>query len=399
MPECIECGNTLREGAKFCAKCGTGQDVARSAAAFSHTTSSGEVLGELEDHRSVASDPRSCPRCGKSLLSGAESCWACGSLIKTDRPTQAPPPFMAMPPLPTVEPRDSLVHRTLLVAVMAIIGLAGALLVTVYLLLHRSGQAPAPVTATDPAPNTPTSALPKSNITREAGSISSGAASLVPDERTTLAGVQFQVLRHGTSSRRYLLIHGNEYTAREALRSYLRTHSGVALLVVGTERFVKWDGATLDPNRLFSREGTERNLRLLNGSRIVTVLPQILDRLDAQRQELVSAITPQPGGLIVAPHNTSQHSIRDEIPLSNSYEMSDPRDPYSFYLCSDPNDYRLLSTSGFNAVLQNQPHGDDDGSLSRLAARLGIRYVNIETPLDQFTKQTNMIARADVTLP
>jgi len=170
-------------------------------------------------------------------------------------------------------------------------------------------------------------------------------------------------------------------------------------LVAGTERFVTWDNATLDPNRLFSREGAERNLRRLNGSHMVALLPQILDRLDAQRHELVSAITPQPGGLIVAPHNTSRHSVHDEIPLSNSHEMRDPRDPYSFYLCTDPNDYRLLAASGFNVVLQARPHGDDDGSLSRLAARLGIRYVNIETPLGQFAKQTKMIAWADANLP
>ena len=68
-------------------------------------------------------------------------------------------------------------------------------------------------------------------------------------------------------------------------------------------------------------------------------------------------------------------------------------------ISSAPNDYRSLAASGFNAVLQNQPHGDDDGSLSRLAARLGIRYLNIETPLGQFAKQTKMIAWADANLP
>ena len=394
MPECVKCGNMLRDGAKFCAKCGSRQDEGRSTAA---------AADELTHRQPVATDPQSCPKCGKTLLAGSQSCWACGAPLKTDRPLSLQSPSLGMPPLPTIETPDSLARRTPLIAVGAIVFLAGALLLAFYLLIHRSGQqpTPSPLSVSDQSPtNAPAGARPHSATTSSEPSPSrDGAASHLTDERTTLAGIHFQVLRNGASSRRYLLIHGNEYTAREVVRSYVQTHSGTALLIVGTERFVTWDNATLDPNRLFSREGAERNLRRLNGSHIVSVLPQILDRLDAERQALVAAITPQPGGLIVAPHNTSQHSVHDEIPLSNSYELGDPSDSYSFYLCTDPNDYRSLAASGFNAVLQNQPHGDDDGSLSRLAARLGIRYLNIETPLGQFAKQTKMIAWADANLP
>jgi hypothetical protein len=209
----------------------------------------------------------------------------------------------------------------------------------------------------------------------------------------TYSGLRFEVFKRGESSRRYVLIHGNEYTAREVLRSYIQSGAGTALLIIGNERTVVWSGLTIDPNRLFSREGAEKTLRQLNGERTVT--PQLLDQLDRQRAELIDAIRPPPGGLIIAPHNTSRHSIHSEIPLSNAYEVNDQIDKLSFYLCTDPNDYRSLMTSGFNAVLQNQPKGDEDGSLSRLAARLGIRYVNVECPLGLFVKQTKMVMWAD----
>ena len=48
--------------------------------------------------------------------------------------------LMGMPPLPTIETPDSLARRTPLIAVGAIVFLAGALLLAFYLLIHRSGQ-------------------------------------------------------------------------------------------------------------------------------------------------------------------------------------------------------------------------------------------------------------------
>jgi hypothetical protein len=125
----------------------------------------------------------------------------------------------------------------------------------------------------------------------------------------------------------------------------------------------------------------------------------LLDKLDNDRGDLVSVLTPPSGGLLLAPHNTSMHSIRDEIPLSDLVSMKDASDPFSFMLCTSESDYALLAKSPYNVVLQLRAPKDDDGSLSRLAARLGIRYVNIETPLGQSQKQLQMIGWVDNNLP
>lgn len=215
----------------------------------------------------------------------------------------------------------------------------------------------------------------------------------------TFVGARFEVIKNGDGGRRYLLIHGNEYTARKALRDYLQSHQGTGYLVVGTDRFIEYDGAKLDPNRLFSREGAEKNLRRLNVASISPKLPSLLEKLDPDRGKFVSVLTPPLGGLLVAPHNTSQHSIQDEIPLSDSVSMKDARDPFSFMLCTSESDYAILARSPYNVVLQLRVPKDDDGSLSRLAARDGIRYVNIETPLGQTQKQLRMIAWVDENLP
>ncbi len=48
-----------------------------------------------------------------------------------------------------------------------------------------------------------------------------------------LAGIRFRVIRHGHSPRRYLMIHGDEDTARDVLTKYMSDHDGVAYIVDG----------------------------------------------------------------------------------------------------------------------------------------------------------------------
>ena len=55
-----------------------------------------------------------------------------------------------------------------------------------------------------------------------------------------------------------------------------------------------------------------------------------------------------------------------------------PHNPHAFFLCTDERDFAKLATSPYNVVLQKKPPPQDDGSLSRLAAARGVRYVNLE---------------------
>jgi hypothetical protein len=54
-----------------------------------------------------------------------------------------------------------------------------------------------------------------------------------------------------------------------------------------------------------------------------------------------------------------------------------------------------LAESPYNALLQRRAPPQDDGSLSRLAARLGIRYINLEVALGKYRKQAEMLAWLD----
>jgi hypothetical protein len=221
------------------------------------------------------------------------------------------------------------------------------------------------------------------------------------DQKIKLAGVPLEVLKNGRSKRRYLLIHGSEQTAREVLQAHMKTHKGIAHLVTGKQRNIPVEGGgQLDPNRMFSRVGAAKNLKTLNPSFTPTQIETILSRLDKQRGKLVKALLPPAGGLLVAVHNNSEgYSVEAEVPISDLVAINDKSNPHEFFLTVQERDYRVLAKSPYNVVLQNKVPPDDDGSLSRLAAKRGARYANLEVALGNSRKQKEMLEWLERNLP
>jgi hypothetical protein len=100
----------------------------------------------------------------------------------------------------------------------------------------------------------------------------------------SLAGANFRIVRNGKSPRRYLLIHGNEETAREVLIRHMKAHQGIAYVIQNHTRNVTIDSGQLDPNRMFSRVGAEANLRRLNGDWQTDRIQSALAVLDRGRE-------------------------------------------------------------------------------------------------------------------
>jgi hypothetical protein len=232
-----------------------------------------------------------------------------------------------------------------------------------------------------------------------------GWLSFFRPQRIRLAGASFRILRNGRSTRRYLLIHGNEETARAVLTRHMETHEGIAYLVESHERNVTVDSAQLDPNRMFSRAGAEANLKLLNPNLPPDRLQAALDMLDRGRERLVRALVPPRNGLLVALHNNAPpnngegYSVKSEAPISDETSLREQADPRAFFLCTDPRDFAVLKTSPYNVVLQQHAPKEDDGSLSRLAAARGVRYVNLEVGLENADRQQEMLRWLEWNLP
>jgi hypothetical protein len=213
-----------------------------------------------------------------------------------------------------------------------------------------------------------------------------------------LCGIGFHVIRHGHSPRRYLMIHGDENTAREVLTNYMRDHDGVAYIVTGTERTVAIRGLRIDPNRLFTRVGADFSIRGLNPGVNVERLVDVLDYLDRERGNLLRHLMPGKGSRLFALHNNRDYSVRDELAASNQTSIKQPDQPRDFFLCTDPKDFGILKQSPYNVVLQTDPD-PDDGSLSRLAARRGFRYINLECAIGEYDAQMERVKWLDEHLP
>lgn len=215
-----------------------------------------------------------------------------------------------------------------------------------------------------------------------------------------IGGIPFEVIRNGKSKRRYLLIHGDEQTAREVLREHMKTHQGIAHLVTSEERYVPVPGGKIDPNRLWSREGAEKNLKRVNPEWTEDQITAELDRLYKERMKLIDAILPPEDGLLIAVHNNARgYSVNEEVPISDSVSLKEKDSPHEFFLATDASDFRIIATGPYNVVLQAKAPPEDDGSLSRLMARRRLRYVNLECGLGKKERQAEMLEWLERNLP
>jgi hypothetical protein len=216
----------------------------------------------------------------------------------------------------------------------------------------------------------------------------------------SLNGAHFRIVRTGQSSRRYLVIHGDEETARQVLLQFMQTHEGTAFIIESHTRNVPINGGQLDPNRMFSRVGAEADLKSQNPNWTQQQVQAALNILDRGRPHFLQILLPPDRSRLVALHNNSpQYSVLDEAPRSDSVSMRDPSDPHAFFLCTEPADYAILMQAPYNVVLQQKKPPADDGSLSRLCALRGIRYVNLEVRMGNADKQTEMLRWLDVNVP
>lgn len=219
-------------------------------------------------------------------------------------------------------------------------------------------------------------------------------------DRKRLSGIPFLRIRNGASPRRYLVIHGDETTARETLIEHMKSAQGTAFLVESRTRTVKPHLLEIDPNRMFSSAGAALSLSRLNASASPAAIQHETRWLDARRHQLLEALLPPPGGLLIALHNNARgYSIQTEAPISNRVHIPAPSTPHDFFLATSESDFNLIARGPYNAVLQSDARGPDDGSLSRLCASRRIRYVNLECALGNRAAQSEMLQWLDRLLP
>ena len=226
----------------------------------------------------------------------------------------------------------------------------------------------------------------------------------IKDERLmnsyiTFAGIKFNVISNGNSSNRYIWLHGDEKTAKMALEHHIKKYSGLAFFIDNESREVPYKSTIVDPNRIFSRNGSYHALRKFKPGWAPGTLKKALDEIDDEREDFLNILMPAKDGLLISLHNNFRgYNVYKEKNKSQKTSIKANENPRDFMICTNAKDFEKLASGPYNVVLQNVLPENDDGSLSWEALRRNIRYLNIETRLGYLSKQKKMLKYIEETL-
>ena len=149
-----------------------------------------------------------------------------------------------------------------------------------------------------------------------------------------------------------------------------------------------------DPNRMFTDQGARRSLE--------THGPFSVKALKDVRQFAASVLSIcrfDELSLVVTLHNNSNQGYSAasytkgavyEIDALKVY-LDRNADPDDFFFVTDLGLFEFFRGRGFNVVLQDNENVTDDGSLSVLAGRRGIPYINVEAEEGHLQQQLEML--------
>lgn len=221
-----------------------------------------------------------------------------------------------------------------------------------------------------------------------------GTSGLTPHPTNLPLGESsIQVTRYssprGNAGPLFVSLHSNEQGSLALAAQWLAENAGELIVLngAGERRLSLVPGSrsySIDPNRMFSSGGIERDMR----------------RFGFYRPELGAAVGDFAGrwmevsGIGKRPAVVSLHNNTDGPPLSvATYQSGGSEagnaarvfpgqrsgwDPDDFFLVTDAGAFAYLAGQGFPVVLQDNAAVEDDGSLSVWCGRRGLAYVNVE---------------------
>ena len=221
----------------------------------------------------------------------------------------------------------------------------------------------------------------------------------ISDSFISFAGAKFNLVQNGHSPNRYIWLHGDEQTARMALEYHIKHFAGLAFFIQNETREIPFKSTIVDPNRIFSRNGSYHALKKFKPGWQRGTLKQALDEIDSVRTSFLDILMPGGNGRLIAVHNNFRgYNVKNEEKRSQRTSINPGQNPRDFIICTNEKDFEKLSTGPYNVVLQSEIPEKDDGSLSWEALRRNVRYLNVETRLGYLTKQKKMLRFIETTL-
>lgn len=211
--------------------------------------------------------------------------------------------------------------------------------------------------------------------------------------------VEFEIFTggRGESGLLFVSLHSNEKTGISAIKGHLPEISGkyVGIQAGGDRRLHLAPGrssVTIDPNRMFSRDGIERDLRRFSVPRpgdadlVETFSRSYLKQYISRAKTVVALHNNTPGGYSI----NSYRSGGSEAGSTGELHINPDRDPDNFFLVTANTHFEALKAQGYNVVLQSSTPMDD-GSLSVYCGRARIPYINVETQSGNMIMNVQML--------
>ncbi len=195
-------------------------------------------------------------------------------------------------------------------------------------------------------------------------------------------------------------LHRNESLAFPLLRDLLHEYPGrfVGIKTPGSRRLsLKGGGSkafTIDPNRIFSEAGIERDLKQFSFFN-----PEMAREIKSFSVAYLEKIKLAKGVTVIAVHNNTDGGFSLDSYLKGGSESEAAAevfhgpgwDPDDFILVTHPDHFRALKELRFNVVLQDNARAPDDGSLSVYCGKEGIDYLNVEAEFGHSAEQDRML--------
>ncbi|HEX8333979.1 MAG TPA: hypothetical protein VF622_15275 [Segetibacter sp.] len=195
----------------------------------------------------------------------------------------------------------------------------------------------------------------------------------------------------------FIQLHEDETTGIEAGQEYFTENGGYLVqLKHSGKRLVNFKHQskdfTVDPNRIFTRNGLKDNmtkLKLYNAvaaKQVTNLAKEILQSYVDDKK------------LVIALHNNTDERFsilsykkgNPEAPNASKVSINEDMDPDDFILTTDTSIYRRIKEKNINVVLQSK-NAKDDGSLSIYTHRKKIPYINIEAQHGHVEEQKQML--------
>ena len=203
----------------------------------------------------------------------------------------------------------------------------------------------------------------------------------------------------GRSSLTMVNVHDDEQASVDAALVVLRKHGGrlIELVHTGKRRVVfKLNGQEyhFDPNRIFSKTGVRLTLRS-EGS----IPEEAYEAVDVFAAQFIDYFKLHKREGFITLHNNGdgEFSIKSYQPGAELAADTDElyvnpqSDPDDFYFVTRKVDFDALQENKLNVILQDNTIRRDDGSLSVMAGRRGLPYINVEAQPDHLEEQIKMI--------